>query len=128
MSWCAERGPQKGPNNATHDAHDATQDPNGHWALAANQSALGTDYAALTGQTNLPDLRGMFLRAPGAGTRIPSIKCTRRTACCIARRYGTIQVARTSTLTIKTCEKFLALCVSVLTMSLASHLAKTESI
>lgn len=32
------------------------------WVLAKGQSATGTRYAAVTGKTTLPDLRGVFLR------------------------------------------------------------------
>lgn len=35
----------------------------GTWALADGSSAAGTDWATLTGKSNLPDARGRFLRA-----------------------------------------------------------------
>ena len=39
----------------------------GGWALADGSSAIGTDLFALTGDPNLPDLRGVFLRGQNNG-------------------------------------------------------------
>jgi len=36
------------------------------WVLARGQSAAGSRYAAITGRTSLPDLRGVFLRSGNA--------------------------------------------------------------
>ncbi len=36
------------------------------WVIARGQSATGTRYAAVTGKTSLPDLRGIFLRGGNA--------------------------------------------------------------
>lgn len=37
------------------------------WVLADGRNVAGSDYATLTGQTNIPDLRGMFLRGRNNG-------------------------------------------------------------
>jgi hypothetical protein len=40
----------------------------GEWVLADGASAAGSDWATLTGRTNLPDIRGRFLRAKDHGS------------------------------------------------------------
>lgn len=37
------------------------------WVLAQGQTATGTAYASITGQSTIPDLRGMFLRGKNNG-------------------------------------------------------------
>ncbi|MDF1564247.1 MAG: hypothetical protein P1V51_14455 [Deltaproteobacteria bacterium] len=45
----------------------------GGWMLADGQSAAGTRYAALTGSTNVPDLRGVFLRGHKGAPARPDV-------------------------------------------------------